>query len=237
MQQKILAKIIKYQYSLVVFETICKFPLQTVTKMAAELIKLYPENPEERKIRHIVDVIRDGGVIIYPTDTVYGIGCDIFNSKALDRLKLIKGIKGKDLNLSFICYDLSQLSEYARHVSTPVFKLMKQSFPGPFTFILESSSKVPKILNVKKKTVGIRVPDNNIPREIVRILGNPIITTSINNDDDIIEYETDPTLIYEEFENLVDIVIDGGFGSNEPSTVVDCTTDEPVIVRQGKGEI
>ncbi|RED99831.1 L-threonylcarbamoyladenylate synthase [Marinoscillum furvescens] len=205
--------------------------------MAAELIKLYPENPEEKKIRHIVDVLRDGGLVIYPTDTVYGVGCDIFNSKALDRLKLLKGIKGKDLNLSFICYDLSQLSEYAKHVDTPIFKLMKKSFPGPFTFILESSSKVPKILNVKKKTVGIRVPDNLIPRDIVRILGNPIITTSIHDEDEIVEYSTDPSLIYEEFENHVDIIIDGGFGSNQPSTVVDCTGDEPIIIRQGMGDI
>lgn len=205
--------------------------------MSAELIKLYPENPEERKIRHIVDVLRDGGLVIYPTDTIYGIGCDIFNSRALDRLKLLKGGKAKDLNLSFICYDLSQLSEYAKHVDTTVFKLMKKCFPGPYTFILESSSKVPKILNVKKKTVGIRVPNNNIPRDLVKYLGNPIITTSIHDEDDIVEYATDPSLIYEEFENLVDVIIDGGFGGNEPSTVIDCTGPEPVVVRQGIGEI
>lgn len=205
--------------------------------MSAELIKLYPENPEEKKVRHIVDVLRSGGLVIYPTDTIYGIGCDVFNSKALERLKLLKGVKGKNLNLSFICYDLSQLSEYAKHVDTPVFKLMKKCFPGPYTFILESSSKVPKILNVKKKTVGIRVPNNNIPRDIVKYLGNPILTTSIHDEDDIVEYSTDPSLIYEEFENLVDVIIDGGFGGNEPSTVVDCTGAEPVIVRQGIGEI
>ena len=205
--------------------------------MSAEFIKLYPENPEEDKIRHIVDVLRDGGLIIYPTDTVYGLGCDIFNSKALDRLKLIKGIKGKHLNLSFICYDLSQLSEYARHVDTPTFKLMKKCLPGPYTFILESSSKVPKILNVKKKTIGIRVPDNNIPREIVRILENPIITTSIHDDDDIVDYTTDPSLIYDEFENRVDIIIDGGYGHNQPSTVIDCTTDFPEVIREGMGDI
>lgn len=205
--------------------------------MRAEFIKLYSENPEESKIRHIVDVLRNGGLIIYPTDTIYGIGCDLFNSRALDKLKLLKGIKGKDLNLSFICYDLSQLSEYAKHVDTPVFKLMKKCFPGPFTFILESSSKVPKILNAKKKTVGIRVPANNIPREIVRILGNPIITTSIHDEDEIVAYATDPSLIYEEFQNLVDLVIDGGFGGNDPSTVVDCTTDVPIIVRQGIGDV
>ncbi|MEQ8580869.1 MAG: L-threonylcarbamoyladenylate synthase [Marinoscillum sp.] len=205
--------------------------------MSAELIKLYPENPEEKKIRHIVDVLRNGGLVIYPTDTVYGIGCDIFNSRALDRLKMLKGIKGKDLNLSFICYDLSQLSEYARHVETPVFKLMKKCFPGPYTFILESSTKVPKILNAKKKTVGIRVPDNNIPRDIVKILGNPIITTSIHDEDEIVEYSTDPSLIYEEFEGLVDVIIDGGFGGNQPSTVIDCTGGSPVVIRQGMGDI
>lgn len=205
--------------------------------MAAELIKLYPENPEERKIQHIVDVLRDGGVIIYPTDTVYGIGCDLFNNRAIDKLKLIKGIKGKDLNLSFICHDLSQLSEYAKHVDTPVFKLMKKCFPGPYTFILESSSKVPKILNTKKKTVGIRVPDNNIPREIVRFLGNPIISASIHDVDDIVDYVTDPSLLFDEFENLVDIVIDGGYGGNQPSTVINCVGDEPEVVRYGLGEI
>lgn len=205
--------------------------------MGAELIKLYPENPQEKHILHIVDVLRNGGLIIYPTDTVYGLGCDLFNHKAIDKLKMIKGIKGKDINLSFICYDLSQLSEYARHVSTPVFKLMKKTLPGPYTFILESSSKTPKILNVKKKTVGIRIPDNNIPRDIVKHLGNPIITTSIHDDDEVREYVTDPTLIFEEFENHVDIVIDGGSGNLQASTVVDCTGNTPEVVREGMGEI
>lgn len=205
--------------------------------MAAELIRLYPENPEEDKIRRIVEALREGSLIIYPTDTVYAIGCDLFSSRALDKLKLLKGIKGKNLNLSFICYDLSQLSEYARHVDTPIFKLMKKAFPGPFTFILESSSKVPKILNAKKKTVGIRVPNNNIPRDIVKILGNPIITTSIHDEDEIVDYTTDPSLIYEEFENKVDIVIDGGYGHNQPSTVIDCTGDFPEVIRQGMGDI
>lgn len=205
--------------------------------MSAQFIKLYPENPDQRRIREIVEVLRQGGLIIYPTDTVYGLGCDIFNTKALDRLKRIKGIKGNYLNLSFICHDLSHLAEYARHVDTPVFKLMKKVLPGPYTFILESSHKTPKILNAKKKTVGIRVPDNNIPRAIVKELGNPIITTSIHDDDVIHDYLTDPSLIYDEFENLVDIVIDGGYGQVEPSTVIDCTGDEPVVVRQGLGDI
>jgi len=205
--------------------------------MAAEFIKLYPENPDPRKIDQIVSVLSKGGLIIYPTDTVYGLGCDIFNAKAVDRVKHIKGQKGKNANLSFICYDLSHLSEYTRSVSTPIFKLMKKALPGPYTFILNASGKVPKILDAKKKTVGIRVPDNNIPREIVKALGNPIITTSIHDDDDIIDYNTDPELIYEKYSKLVDIVIDGGYGNNVPSTIIDCTTDEPVIIREGIGSI
>lgn len=184
----------------------------------------------------VVDVLRNGGIIIYPTDTVYGLGCDIFNQKAIERIRLIKGIKGKNLNLSFICYDLSHISEYTKRLDTPTFKLMKKALPGPYTFILESSSKVPKILNVKKKTVGIRVPDNNIPREIVRELGNPIITTSIH-DDEIHDHATDPEIIFDEFKNLVDVVIDGGFGEVHPSTVIDCTSDMPEIVREGIGDI
>lgn len=204
--------------------------------MAAEFIKLYPENPERRKIVEIAKVLRGGGVIIYPTDTVYGLGCDIFNQKAIERIRLIKGIKGKNLNLSFICYDLSHISEYTKHLDTPTFKLMKRALPGPYTFILESSSKVPKILNVKKKTVGIRIPDNNIPREIVKELGNPIITTSIH-DDEIHDHATDPELIYADFKNLVDVIIDGGFGEVYPSTVIDCTSDSPQVTREGMGDV
>jgi tRNA threonylcarbamoyl adenosine modification protein (Sua5/YciO/YrdC/YwlC family) len=204
--------------------------------MEAEFIRLYPENPERRKIVEIVKVLRNGGVIIYPTDTVYGLGCDIFNQKAIERIKLIKGIKGKSLNLSFICYDLSHISEYTKHLDTPTFKLMKKALPGPYTFILESSSKVPKILDTKKRTVGIRVPDNNIPREIVRELGNPIITTSIH-DDEIHDHATDPEIIYEEFKNRVDIVINGGFGEVHPSTVIDCTGATPELIREGLGDV
>jgi tRNA threonylcarbamoyl adenosine modification protein (Sua5/YciO/YrdC/YwlC family) len=205
--------------------------------MAAELIKLYEENPEESKIDRIVSVLRDGGVIIYPTDTVYGIGCDIFNSKAVEKVCRIKGIKPEKNNFSIICYDLSHISEYAKHISTPVFKVMKKALPGPFTFILESNNKVPKLLNAKKKTIGIRVPDNNIPRNIVNLLGNPIVTTSIRDEDEVIEYSTDPELIYEKFMNLVDIVIDGGYGGNIASTVVDCTQDQWEVVREGLGDI
>ena len=204
--------------------------------MEAEFIKLYEENPERKKIEHVVSVLRNGGVIIYPTDTVYGLGCDIFNQKAIERIRLIKGIKGKHLNLSFICYDLSHISEYTKHLGTPTFKLMKRALPGAYTFILESSSRVPKILNVKKKTVGIRIPNNNIPREIVNELGNPIITTSIH-DDDIHDHATDPEIIFEDFKNLVDVVIDGGFGQVHPSTVIDCTGEQPSIVREGIGDI
>jgi len=205
--------------------------------MAAELIKLYAENPDQKRMDQIVEVLRNGGVIIYPTDTVYGIGCDIFNQKAVEKVCRIKGINPNKINLSFICYDLSDISHYVKHLSTPVFKVMKKALPGPFTFILESSSRVPKILNAKKKSVGIRVPDHSIPREIVKQLGNPIITTSIRDEDEVIEYSTDPSLIFEKFENLVDIVIDGGYGDNVASTVIDCTQDPMLIVREGKGDI
>jgi tRNA threonylcarbamoyl adenosine modification protein (Sua5/YciO/YrdC/YwlC family) len=205
--------------------------------MEAEFIKLYKENPDSRKISKIVSVLRKGGLVIYPSDTIYGLGCDIFNNRAVDRVKHIKGEKGKNNNLAFICYDLSHLSVYTRNVSTPVFKLMKKTLPGPYTFILNSSSKVPKILNAHKKTVGIRIPDNEIPRIIVKELGNPIVTTSIHDDDDILEYSTDPEFIYEKYKKIVDIVIDGGYGGNEPSTVIDCSEDEIRVLREGKGDI
>lgn len=205
--------------------------------MAAEFIKIYPENPETRKIQHIVDVLRDGGVIIYPTDTVYGMGCDIHNQRAVERIAQIKGIKTKKHNFSFICYDLSNISEYTKALSTPVFKMMKKALPGPYTFILEANSQVPKILNSNKKTVGIRVPDHTIPRLLVKELGSPILTTSIHDEDEVIEYSTDPELIYEKYRDLVDIVIDGGYGNNIASTVLDCTGNEIEIVREGLGSI
>jgi tRNA threonylcarbamoyl adenosine modification protein (Sua5/YciO/YrdC/YwlC family) len=203
----------------------------------AELIKLYEQNPEQKKLDKIVEALRDGGVIIYPTDTVYGIGCDIFNHKAVERVCRIKGIDPNKNNLSFICYDLSDISNYVKNLPTHVFKVMKKALPGPFTFILNSNSSVPKILNAKKKSVGIRVPDHNIPRAIVKELGNPIVTTSIRDEDEIIEYSTDPSLIYEKFVNLVDIVIDGGYGGNVASTIIDCTQDTFEVVREGKGDI
>lgn len=205
--------------------------------MAAEFIKIYPQNPDIRRIEQVVNCLRNGGVVIYPTDTVYGIGCDIHNQRAIEKIARIKGIKPEKANFSFICYDLSHLSEYSRGVSTSTFKLMKKAFPGAFTFILEANTKVPKLLNNKKKTVGIRIPDHQVPRLIVKELGNPILTTSIHDEDDVIEYSTDPELIYEKYQHLVDMVIDGGYGNNVASTIVDCTSDEVEIIRQGLGDI
>ena len=202
--------------------------------MPAELIKLYEENPERRKIDQIAEIIKNGGLVICPTDTIYALTCDPFNGKALEKLKRLKGTKNKGLKYSFICHDLRHISEYAK-VDTPTFKLMKKSLPGPYTFILNASSKMPKILNAKKKTIGIRVPDNDIARTIVETLGNPIISTSLP-DDEIHEYATDPELIFEEFENLIDVVIDAGFGGVVASTVIDCTDGEPELVREGKGD-
>lgn len=197
------------------------------------LIKIYPENPNPREIDKVIDVLRDGGLVIYPTDTVYAIGCDALNVRAVEKICQMKGINPQKSNLSIICYDLSNLSEYAK-VSNTAFKLMKKNLPGPFTFILPTSSELPKIYK-NRKEVGIRVPDNNIIRTLVKELGNPILTMSVHDDDDVIEYSTDPELIHEKYENTVDIVIDGGYGGFEASTVVDCTTDEFGIVRQGKG--
>src|SRR6187402_750480 len=184
--------------------------------MAAELLKIHPQNPEGRKINHVVEVLKRGGIIIYPTDTIYGIGCDLMNRKAIERLCQIMDIKPQKLDLSFICNDLSHISEFVHRIDTPVFKLLKKSLPGPYTFILESSTRVPKILNVNKKTVGIRIPDHMIPRMIVEQLTNPLITTSIKDDDSIKEYTTDPEEIYEDFKHKVDIVIDGGSGEIYP---------------------
>lgn len=204
--------------------------------MPAEFIKLYPKNPDPRRIEHIVRALRDGAVVIYPTDTIYGMGCDIHNARAVERVARIKGIKPTKNDFSFICYDLSHIADYAR-VGNQAFKLMKRLLPGPFTFILQATGNVPKLLNTNKKTVGIRVPDNDIPRQLVHQLGNPIITTSIRDEDEIIEYSTDPELIFEKFQNQVDIVIDGGYGGNVPSTIVDATDDDFSVVRQGLGEL
>ncbi len=201
------------------------------------LVKIYPENPNEKEIRKIVDILRNGGLVIYPTDTIYGIGCDINNAKAVEKVARIKGINLKKANLSFICYDLSHISDFTKPLNNHVFKLMKRHLPGPFTFILPANSNVPKLFKNNKKTIGIRVPDNRIIRELVNELGNPILSTSVRDEDDVLEYTTDPELIYEKFADQVDVVIDGGYGDNEPSTIIDCTGDELEIVRHGKGEI
>ncbi len=202
----------------------------------AEFIKLYPQNPDLRRIRYVAEVLRNGGLVIYPTDTVYGLGCDIHNARAVERVARVKGLRPQKADFSFICYDLSHISDYAK-VSNVAFKLMKKALPGPFTFVLDVSGKVPKLLHSNRKTVGIRVPDNDIPRHLVQELGNPIITTSIRDEDDVVEYSTDPELIFEKYQHLVDVVIDGGYGQNIPSTIVDATTDEFEIIRQGLGEL
>ncbi len=199
------------------------------------LLNIHPDNPSPQRIAAVVECLKKGGVIIYPTDTVYGLGCDIYNRKAVERICKIKGIKPKNANFSFICSDLSNLSEFTKSVDTPTYKLMKQSLPGAFTFILNANNKVPKLFKSNKKTVGIRIPDNNLARQIVRELGNPILSTSVYDDDEIIEYTTDPELIHDKYKNIVDIVINGGYGSNEASTILDCTNHEPKIIRHGKG--
>jgi tRNA threonylcarbamoyl adenosine modification protein (Sua5/YciO/YrdC/YwlC family) len=201
------------------------------------LLKIYPENPNEKAIEQVVDVLRRGGIIIYPTDTVYGLGCDITNHKAIERVAQIRRIKADKANFSFICYDLSHISDYIKPIDNATFRVLKKALPGPFTFIFNANHNVPRLLSSNKKTVGIRVPDNNIAREIVKELGNPIVSTSIHDDDDVIEYSTDPELIYEKYQDLVDIVIDGGYGGNIPSTIIDCTSGEFEVVREGKGEL
>jgi len=205
--------------------------------MKAVLLSINPENPQPAKIAQAVDVLRKGGIVIYPTDTVYGLGCDITNKAAVEKVLRLKKMDPKKINLSFICYDLSHIAEYTKNLPTNVFKLMKKALPGPFTFILPASNNIPKILGTKKKTVGIRVPDHIIPRLLVKELGNPIITTSIKDDDEVLEYSTNPELIFEKFQSLVDLVIDGGAGNVEPSTVVDCENGEITLIRQGIGQL
>jgi tRNA threonylcarbamoyl adenosine modification protein (Sua5/YciO/YrdC/YwlC family) len=200
-------------------------------------LKIHPENPPLNKILQAVDIIRQGGIVIYPTDTIYGMGCDLHNARAIEKLCQIKGIKPEKANLSFICSDLTHISDYAKGISTATYKVMKKAFPGPFTFILEASAKVPKFGGAKKKTVGIRIPENDISLLLVKELGNPIISTSIHDEDEIIEYSTDPELIYEKYRNLVDLVIDGGYGNNIASTVVNCVDDSFEVIREGAGDI
>lgn len=196
-------------------------------------INIHPQNPQPRLIKQIAECLKRGGVVIYPTDTIYGLGCDIFQPKAIERICRIKGVEPQKAQLSFVCYDLSDLSHYAKQLSTPMYRMLKQYLPGPFTFILEASKQVPKILKTKKDTIGIRVPDNKIARCIVQGLGNPILSATLPGD--FVEDYTDPEIIHEKFEKLVDIVIDGGIGGMEPSTIIDFTGDEPVVTRQGSG--
>ncbi len=201
------------------------------------LIKIHPENPSERLVQIVADCLRQGGVIIYPTDTVYAIGCDIQHIKAVQRVANIKGIKPEKANFSLICNDLSYISDLTKPFSTSVYKIMKKALPGPYTFILNANNNVPKLFQSRKKTIGIRIPDNNIIREVVKELGSPVISTSVYDDDEILEYTTDPELIHEKYQSLVDIVIDGGFGDNQASTVIDCTGNEMEVIRLGKGDV
>lgn len=202
----------------------------------AAFIKIYNENPNPKEIDRVVAVLRKGGLIIYPTDTVYGLGCDITNTRALERVARLKNIKLAKANFSFICNDLSHLSDYVKQIDTSTYKILKRALPGPYTFILPGNNSLPKAFK-NKKTVGIRIPDNNIVREIVSVLGNPIVSTSIYDEDDVIEYTTDPELIFEKWQDKVDIVIDGGYGSNQASTVIDLSKDEIEIIREGKGSL
>ncbi|CAM4021581.1 L-threonylcarbamoyladenylate synthase [Flavobacterium sinopsychrotolerans] len=202
----------------------------------AQFIKIYEDKPNEAAIAKVVKVLKEGGLVIYPTDTVYGLGCDITNTKALERIAKIKGVKLDKANFSFVCHDLSNISDYVRQIDTTTFKILKRALPGPYTFILPGNNNLPKEFK-KKTTVGIRVPDNAIALEIVKLLGNPIVSTSIHDDDDVIEYTTDPELIFEKWQNLVDLVIDGGYGNNVGSTIIDLSGDEPIVVREGKGSL
>jgi tRNA threonylcarbamoyl adenosine modification protein (Sua5/YciO/YrdC/YwlC family) len=202
----------------------------------ADFIKIYPENPNPKAIQKVVDALKKGGLVIYPTDTVYGLGCDITNIKALERIAKIKGVKLEKSNFSFICEDLSNLSDYVKQIDTTTFKILKRALPGPYTFILPGSKNLPNPFK-KRKTVGIRVPDNPITLAIVNGLGHPLVSTSIRDDDEIVEYTTDPELILEKWDKRVDLVVDGGYGGNEGSTIIDLSKDEPIIVRQGKGNL
>ena len=200
----------------------------------AQFIKIYEENPNEKELNKVVEVLQNGGLIIYPTDTVYGLGCDISNTKALEKIARIKGVKLEKANFSFVCSDLKNLSDYVKQIDSTTFKLLKRILPGPYTFVMQGNNNLPKDFK-KKKTVGIRVPDNLIARRIVELLGNPIVSTSIYDEDDVIEYTTDPELIFEKWQNKVDMVIDGGYGDNVASTVIDLSGDEPKVLREGKG--
>ena len=201
------------------------------------LIKIDPKNPNLEKIKQVTNCLKNGGIIIYPSDTIYGIGCDIFQKNAIEKIARIKGVKVKKNNFSFICANLSHLSNYTKQIDNPTYKLMKRNLPGPFTFILNANNNIPRLFKNNKKTIGIRIPDHLIPIEIVNQLGNPILTTSVKHDDTILEHMINPELIYEKFKNMVDMVIDAGYGGKTPSTIVDCTNHNHQIIREGKGAL
>ncbi|ANW95525.1 translation factor Sua5 [Wenyingzhuangia fucanilytica] len=202
----------------------------------AKLVRIYTDNPNEKEILKIVEVLKNGGVIIYPSDTVYALGCDITNYKAMERVAKIKNIKLEKNSFSIVCNDLSHLSDYTKPIDTSTFKILKRAFPGPYTFVLPAINNMPKAFK-KRKTVGIRVPDNSITRRIIELLGNPLVSSSIYDEDEVIEYTTDPELIHEKWDDLVDVVIDGGYGDNVASTVIDLSEGEPVVLREGKGSL
>ena len=204
--------------------------------MISKFIKIYQENPDASKIKEIANILKKGGLVIFPSDTVYALGCDINNNKALEKIARIKKVKLEKANMSFICKDLSNLSDYVKQINTQTFKILKRSLPGPYTFILPGNNKLPKVFK-KKKEVGIRIPDNTIVLALVKELGNPIVSTSIKDDDEILEYTTDPELIYEKWNKLVDVVIDGGYGGNIASTVINLCGEEPELIREGKGKL
>jgi tRNA threonylcarbamoyl adenosine modification protein (Sua5/YciO/YrdC/YwlC family) len=205
--------------------------------MSAEYLEIHPANPQANRIAKAVETLRQGGIVVYPTDTVSGIGCDIHQARAVERLCRIQHIDPKKINLSFICYDLSHISEYTKNLPTEIFKVMKQTLPGPYTFILNANNNVPKILHTKKNTVGIRVPDHTIPRMIVKELGNPILNSSLKHEDGILEYLTDPDEIYERYKHSADLIIISGAGGNIPSTILDCTGQQAELVREGLGSV
>ena len=203
----------------------------------AEFYKIHPATPSERQILKVVNSLEKNGVVIYPTDSVYGIGCSLFSKKGIQRIAQMKQIKVKQAEFSFIFSQIDEIAEYTKPIDKWIFRLLKKNLPGPFTFILSASKNIPKILESSRRTIGVRIPDNNIVRDIVSHLGTPLLNTSVYDDDEIVEFTTDPELIYDKHKNTVDVIINGGYGNNEPSTVVDCTGDEPEIIRQGRGEL
>ena len=199
-------------------------------------LNIHPKNPDQRKIKTVVDCLKKGGIIIYPTDTVYAFGCDAYNKKSIEKICRLKKVETKKHNLSFVCYDLRHIAEFTKQLSTPIYKLMKKSLPGPYTFILNANNNIPKMFKNKKKEIGIRIPNNNIARNIVKQLGNPLATTSVKDRDLLLEYSTNPELINQRFYKKVDIIIDGGHGGSKASTIINCINNQPIIEREGKGD-